>query len=431
MNGVVKMSLLGRVFEIYDIHEMADYISNVLNKSVIIENKNFELIAYSSSGDYEYDTTQQKTILSKKCPSFIIERLEKEGVVQQLESKNDPIRVQPMEEVGFYQRVVIRVKYNERTVGYIWVLESNILLKEEELEFLTSITSHVGTLIYDFTTRNLRKESREHRLFWQLINHEYVNEKQIRQEANLASIRLPERFTIFVVSITNQAHVEVLEKVKKVIDNVKAIPSSSYLEKDSKVIFIVSGASHIKDDAISQAKQLVQLLDEKMTDGERKQLLLGIGHEYLHLAEMRKSFLQALEVIETVSAINDTTTLPVEYGKLGMYRYLLTLYEKNSSEGFINQDLLKLMKKDDENKTKLLETLKVYLTNHLKLKKTAQELFIHPNTLNYRIKQILESTDIDLEDFNMNSHLYTELLLLYNVPEYYYRYREALQYYFK
>lgn len=88
--------------------------------------------------------------------------------------------------------------------------------------------------------------------------------------------------------------------------------------------------------------------------------------------------------------------------------------------------MLTLIQNDKEKQTDLLRTLEVYLANNGKGKQTANELFIHPNTLNYRIKQIQELTNIDFNDFNVKTYLYTELLLLNNVEAYYQRYKEAL-----
>lgn len=424
------MSVLNRILEISDIHQMTDYISKVLNKSVIVENKNFELIAYSSSGDYEFDLTQQKTILTKKCPTFIIERLKKEGIVQHLENHNEPIRIETIEEFGFYQRVVVRVIHNERTVGYIWILESNELLNEDEFEFLTTISSIVGKLVYDNNARNLKRETKEHRLLRQLINHEYVNEKHILNQAKLASISLPDRYNVMVVSILEPTFYELLKSTKKIIDSYTDIQVSSYFEDDTKIIVVIGGLNTKNNEVIKRTYQLIEYIKSNINNHEVHNLLFGMGNEYTQLSDMRKSFLQAVEVIKILSTITHSPNqFPFEYGKLGMYRYLMTIYEKNSTEGYINIDLLKLIQKDEENKSKLLKTLEVYLANNLKLKKTAKQLFIHPNTLNYRIKQIVDITDIDFEDFNMNSHLYTELLLLNNIKEYYLRYREVLQYY--
>src|SRR5699024_11860761 len=65
------------------IYDTVDHLSDVLQRAVIIEDKNFELVAYSSPDELSFDALQQKTILTKRCPLFVIERLKKEGIVSQ------------------------------------------------------------------------------------------------------------------------------------------------------------------------------------------------------------------------------------------------------------------------------------------------------------------------------------------------------------
>ncbi len=150
-----------------------------MKKPVIIENKNFELVSYSSSFA-DFDQTQQKTILSKKCPIFIIERLKKEGIVQRLDHHPDPIRIQHIEEIGFQKRVVIAVRHLGHTMGFIWVQESEQTLDKKELGLLGGITPHLGKLIYDQLTKINAKEGQKEELLWQLLNHEYGSESQFR-----------------------------------------------------------------------------------------------------------------------------------------------------------------------------------------------------------------------------------------------------------
>src|SRR5699024_2628415 len=56
-------------------HDIVDHLSDVLQRAVIIEDKNFELVAYSSPDELSFDALQQKSILTKRCPLFVIERL--------------------------------------------------------------------------------------------------------------------------------------------------------------------------------------------------------------------------------------------------------------------------------------------------------------------------------------------------------------------
>ena len=86
------MEAIDIILQTEDIHKATELISSKLGNPVIIENKNFELISYSSSSN-KFDQTQLKTILTKKCPVFIIDRLKKEGIVHQLEKHKSLIPV--------------------------------------------------------------------------------------------------------------------------------------------------------------------------------------------------------------------------------------------------------------------------------------------------------------------------------------------------
>ncbi|MFG6118561.1 PucR family transcriptional regulator [Thalassobacillus sp. B23F22_16] len=421
------MDITDMIYRTDDIHRVTELISSKLNKPVIVENKNFELVSYSASMD-EFDQTQQKTILSKKCPIFIIDRLKKEGIVQRLEKQPTPIRVQPIEELGFYQRIVIAAKHLGQTMGYIWVQESETLLKDEELDFLQEINAHLGKLVYDTYAKVNAKEGRREELLWNLLQHEYGSENQLRNEATLAKLQLPECFSVLVFAISDPGENYRLDYLEKVVESFYLRRKIYLLKSDYQIVLIVQGEANKEFSSRNLAREFIHEVRDIAGSKVFYRFLIGLGKEYTSLIQMRKSFLEALEVIETANFITPRPeTMPREFSKLGVYRYLAALYEKNSSEDYFSEDLLRLMKKDRESQTDLLKTLEVYLANNGKGKQTANDLYIHPNTLNYRIKQILELTNIDFNDFNMKSYLYTELLLLNNVPAYYQRYKEAAE----
>lgn len=65
---------------------------------------------------------------------------------------------------------------------------------------------------------------------------------------------------------------------------------------------------------------------------------------------------------------------------------------------FTNPAVKALLDHDAENKTELLPTLDAYLESGENLTHTARQLFIHLNTLRYRLKHISDITGIDLKD---------------------------------
>ncbi|MBF0707352.1 helix-turn-helix domain-containing protein [Alkalihalobacillus hwajinpoensis] len=415
-----------RILEATDIHKATEMISVATNKPVIIENKNFELISYSTASE-SFDQTQQKTILYKKCPVFIIDRLKKEGIVQQLENNEAPIRIAPIEEIGFYQRIVVKAIYEERTMGYLWVQETNSPLTEEEVAFLTEITPHIGKLIHDSYQKGKEHEGKQEKLLWNVLLHEYESENQMRRKAQVASLPLPERFSVLVMSIAEPTQEPLLNEVLELLSRFKR-HKIQVLKTELQIVAVISGDKNRKGSAFENSRELIEYVKSALTHEEFYSFLIGIGKEYTELIEMRKSFLEALEVIETADFIGPRPdVMPREFSKLGVYRYLAALYEKNNTEHYFNQNLLNLMEKDSVSHSSLLKTLEVYLSNNGKGKSTAAELFIHPNTLNYRMKQIQDLTDIDFDDFNMKSHIYIELLLLNNIPSYYNRYLSAVE----
>lgn len=62
----------------------------------------------------------------------------------------------------------------------------------------------------------------------------------------------------------------------------------------------------------------------------------------------------------------------------------------------------------------LLPTLSAFLKNDRDVQATASELFVHCNTLVYRLKKILEMCPLDLDDFNTRHRLLESILVMEN-----------------
>ncbi|MEM5590866.1 helix-turn-helix domain-containing protein [Niallia circulans] len=75
------------------------------------------------------------------------------------------------------------------------------------------------------------------------------------------------------------------------------------------------------------------------------------------------------------------------------------------SSDYVNMDPVierkigKLIQYDKENDSDLVKTLFYYLTSNGSLKETANQLYIHRNSVKYRIDRIKEIADIKLDTF--------------------------------
>ncbi|MFN8444217.1 MAG: helix-turn-helix domain-containing protein [Caldilineaceae bacterium] len=90
---------------------------------------------------------------------------------------------------------------------------------------------------------------------------------------------------------------------------------------------------------------------------------------------------------------------PVTYfGDLGLYQLLTALGTNPEAARFYRKTLGKLIAYDVEKNAELVDTLEVFFACHGNLSQTATRLHIHRNTLTYRLEQITNIAQLDLED---------------------------------
>ena len=405
--------LLERGWSFRDIDKLIDFISYELQKPVILESADFFLLAYNSYYINHFDSANQQTIFSKKCPVQIFERFLKDGVIEKLKTVPEPFRVEKIDSIGLNQRVVVSAKHKGEVMGYIWIQELDRNLTDEELDFLYETSFHVGKIIYKTNRLKQEKEERAEDLVKRAIFQQFSSEKEFRWEAEKMNAVLPSVFSVVVLHAANgdgEAVEDVKENIKSYLNLRDKV--SHVLTIDSNIVIVVASFSQ-KSSGTSAASEFIhKLLTHFHFQKIPTPIYIGIGNEYSSILKLGKSYIEALEVIKAAEITGNQENIPYEYSKLGIYRYLESIEEKNASLEYVNDDLALLKAKDRESSTELLKTLEIYLLNNCKTKPAAEQLFIHQNTLNYRIKQILDMTSINLNDFRTRCQLYLDIMLM-------------------
>jgi carbohydrate diacid regulator len=126
---------------------------------------------------------------------------------------------------------------------------------------------------------------------------------------------------------------------------------------------------------------------------------IGIGSIGI-LEELAKSYTHAKLALKYALSKKITEC---EYTKLD-----LEMIMENIDVHIRNDYVGKLISELSEAEINLLHT---YYNNNLSLKKTAEELFIHKNTLQYRLDKIARKTEANPRDYHDSVKLYVALLL--------------------
>ncbi len=124
--------------------------------------------------------------------------------------------------------------------------------------------------------------------------------------------------------------------------------------------------------------------------------VVGIGSPVLHLRELADRYKEAQTAIEVGKVFeNDQTVISYESLGIGRIIYQLptTLCEMFLAEVFKKSPIESL---DQET----LYTINKFFENNLNVSETSRKLFVHRNTLVYRLEKIKKLTGLDLREFD-------------------------------
>lgn len=101
------------------------------------------------------------------------------------------------------------------------------------------------------------------------------------------------------------------------------------------------------------------------------------------------------------------------YCQQHIWKYTISELAKHTrSINLIHPALNKLKEYDLKNDTELLKTLYIFLRNERNSTLTAKQLFIHRNTLQYRLHKINELLELDLDDSDIRLNLIVSYILM-------------------
>ncbi|MDR2179605.1 MAG: PucR family transcriptional regulator ligand-binding domain-containing protein [Synergistaceae bacterium] len=111
-------------------------------------------------------------------------------------------------------------------------------------------------------------------------------------------------------------------------------------------------------------------------------------------------------------AIQRSSNIPVAYEEMGVYRLLCEIKDLQPLQSFYQEKLGKLVEWDQRWGTDYLAILRCYIENDASVKRVSEIMFMHRNTINYKIRKIRELLG-DLNPQNM-----MELLLAFHIYDF-------------
>ena len=125
-------------------------------------------------------------------------------------------------------------------------------------------------------------------------------------------------------------------------------------------------------------------------------VVVGIGTVVTGIKDLARSFREAQAALE-VGKVFDTEKLIVSYDNLGIARIIYQL-PTTLCEMFLKEVFKKGSIESLDQET--LFTIQKFFENNLNVSETSRKLFVHRNTLVYRLEKIKKLTGLDLREFD-------------------------------
>nr|WP_296047380.1 PucR family transcriptional regulator [uncultured Blautia sp.] len=241
-------------------------------------------------------------------------------------------------------------------------------------------------------------------LFSSILDAEHLSRERVMAQARYLNIDLEGSFFVAEFAFTSKKAESGCENEDSLAAgrNVKPMihsELSGYIKQD---ILILPQAGSIlalipdREETESCIKEIFSRIVDRAQREYGMDLRIGVGNSKAYLDEVKKSRNEASAALRAaeVSGLKGNIFF---YRDQGIYTLLSHVDDTRILDTYVEEKLGKLLQADELNDGKLSETLENYLNCSCNAKKTAEEMFLHRNTLNYRLKKIREILDCDLE----------------------------------
>lgn len=391
------------LFKAYMTGKGLDYIvktaSKMFGNPVVVIDLSYKVLAYSNIEDID-DPIWIDNIKKGYCSYDFIATVRKMKSVQAGIKSEQPYEVRCKGSSNV--KLVSKVKINNKHVGnVILFLECKKDIQPKDIELLT-LTS--GIVAEEMKKNILYRNSNNivyEDLIYDLLENRLSDRKLFQERMRSANLKFGEKLSILALDISKYNYSgKYLGYLRDNLDMFFPSKKSVYYNDNIVVIY---------DEEISNiSPEKMKSIKEFLTSNN---LYLGISNEFSDIMECRSHYLQAVKALEIGKIVRPGDPL-IFYFNIKLYDLLFLAYNRLEHKDFSNPVLIKLKEYDRLNNTDLYNTLFVYLKNNRNIKKTSQELFVHRNTIRFRIQKIIELTHIDFTDADNILNIYLSFKIM-------------------
>lgn len=169
-----------------------------------------------------------------------------------------------------------------------------------------------------------------------------------------------------------------------------------FCRKGDKLVCLCALPRQTEQPAETLGAAFEQLLAELARDFGELLISVGMSRPATRVGELGNAYSDAQRAVRMGRRAYGGGSV-YDYRQMGVYRLLFTHSDTDSLREFYEDYLAPLVQYDQKHGSDLVHTIEAYYQNNGNTLATAEQLYIHRNTLNYRLKRASETLGFDVD----------------------------------
>ena len=366
--------------ETRDLDMVLNAASMKLGNSLIFSDINFKIISYSTSIPVT-DFLWKEHIERGFCSYEFISAVRQLESVRKAAYTTDAVEVTCSESP--YRKFSSKVFLKGNQVGFVLMIEGETTVTPSHIEAMSDISRAVSYTVAHYQPYLIQSGGRHQQLLYDLL----IGTPPEALTIHLSSLRFPPRMAALSLRPTRYLGVRHLrEHVGPAI--LEALPNSHFTFHEDGIAVLLS----LGNGADLSSEQLKTL----ETFAAAEHVRIGVANGFSSIQHFARGYAQARSAL-TLGERLDREQPVYRYLDYQFYD-LLAQVPKGTHLGLYCHPALTLLRQyDSRGDGALYHTLRVYLECGCSIKEAADALFIHRNSLAYRLDRIAEIGQVDLE----------------------------------
>ena len=171
-------------------------------------------------------------------------------------------------------------------------------------------------------------------------------------------------------------------------------PPTAIFEHKDAVYVLLCNAQEMTEASIGEHCSLIE--SELRASEHHNDAFIALAGPHEDIAGLRQAVREASHAL-TVLHVTGASGKRVAYEDLGVWTLLGSLGTGEELRAFAHRVLGTLIEHDEQRQTNFVETVRALVQSNFQLRPAAERLYVHTNTLRYRVPRISELTGLDFD----------------------------------